>query len=117
MGRSRRSRSRRTGRVSGNIVEALKEDIKKGDYVYPYQTSRGKSGMSRYLILLHADISGGKAVIHDISGRAARAMDRKYDPEKGIMVRGVGFNAGDSLVTDLSYALFGDERSLKTGRL
>lgn len=52
--------------------------------------------------------------ILDISYWAAKVLDRKLSPDTGgITVRGGGMDMGFSLVCELSYRLFKDERQLQ----
>ena len=87
-------------------IDFLREFIKPGDKVYCILRHVSSSGMRRIIDLY---------VIEDgeprwIGGKAAEAMDEKYDRDKnGIIVNGVGMDMGFWLVYSLARTLFADD--------
>lgn len=101
-------------------ADLLREWIKPGDTIYSVIDQVSSSGMSRHIQLFCIRISkeSGKPYIQRITYSAAVLLDYKQLNAPGhqdcIRISGCGMDMAWHTVSQLSYALFGDEQLLKS---
>lgn len=97
-------------------IKILQHDyeIQSGQKIYTTLRHMSKSGMMRvYDVYI---VHGGE--IERITFSVARVIGYTYNHKHdGIQVGGTGFDGGDAIVSDLSYALFGNAGTLQYVRL
>ena len=93
-------------------IEKLRDWIKPGDTVHTILRHVSQSGMSRDISVVLIDKDGGILYPDYL---VAKATGSTLSKKQGIKIGGCGMDMGFALVSELSYALYGDGY-LCTGR-
>lgn len=87
--------------------EKLREWIKPGDTVYTILRHVSRSGMSRDISTVVLDRESKRPFLHP-DYLIAKATGSTLSRKEGIKIGGCGMDMGFALVSNLSYALYGD---------
>jgi hypothetical protein len=99
--------------AKAEAIDSLRGLIQRNDVIYTVRLARSSSGMRKVLGVYAFHGRRGESKLW-LSYMAADATGYAFDEKLGdVVVKGLGHDAGDSLVQALALALFGDAHALR----
>lgn len=90
-----------------SAIRELRHLFRAGSTAYTDVTHVSRSGMTRYIEVYR--IKNGTPL--NVSHLVAEALDRGYDPHRGVKVQGCGMDMGFELVYSMSRTVHANSRS------